>query len=463
METETETEAKKHKPANDVIQAIAATPWAITENGLETVMAVAQRRMSDYEAVLLKSAERAESGKLYMRDGVAILNVTGTIFPRANFFTNFSGGTTVENLALGFGKALNDVNVKAIILNIDSPGGQITGVHELANMIYNARGRKPVHAYVSALGASAAYWIATAAESVVCDETAFVGSIGVVAAWTDDTEKTKSNGVKKYQVVSSQSPNKRLDPASDEGRKQLQRELDALAEVFISDIARNRNASAETVREKFGKGGLVIAGEAIGYGMADKLGSLEGLISDLKNVSFTRMEISSMDDKKETVSEPEKEGAFFSNENLDKNANGNDDLQSHDGKASGRANAAADQITEAKLLAANPELYNDLIQKGVLQERERIKSIDAMNVVIDNKSLLDEAKFGKPCSAEELAYKIVQAESKAGRSFSANFTDDKKELENVSGSVETKDNDFDSDVKGIAAAFSAGVNSKCKL
>jgi signal peptide peptidase SppA len=266
-----------------VLSAIARQPWAITPDGLELVLGIAERSISDKQAVLAAPTERRESGKVQMRDGVAVISVMGPIFPRADFFTDISGATSIETLALRFGEAVAADDVKAIVLHVDSPGGQIVGVHEFANQIYAAREKKPVVAYAAGMNTSAAYWISSAASKIVAEETALLGSIGVVAAWTDDKEARKSAGLKDYEVVSSQSPNKRLDPESKEGRAALQRILDETADIFIADVARYRGKRAGTVTEQFGQGGVMLAAEAVKVGMADEIGSLEDVIAALSN------------------------------------------------------------------------------------------------------------------------------------------------------------------------------------
>lgn len=267
-----------------VISAIARQPWAITPDGLELVLGIAQRHTSDKEAVLATPSARRESGSVRMRDGVAVISVMGPIFPRADFFTEISGATSIERLALLFGEALAADDVKAIVLHVDSPGGQITGVHEFAGQVFAARNIKPVVAYVSGTGASAAYWIASAAQRLIADETAVLGSIGVVTAWTDDKEARKSRGLTDYEVVSSQSPNKRLDPTSEEGRSAMQHLLDETADIFIADVARHRGKRAAVVTERFGQGGVMLAAEAVKVGMVDEIGNLEDVIAALSGV-----------------------------------------------------------------------------------------------------------------------------------------------------------------------------------
>jgi signal peptide peptidase SppA len=260
-------------------KAACSTLWATTPEHLQLILEIASREhVPDHEAVAAKQARRLsgteQSGE---RNGVAIIHVEGTIFRYANFFTDFSGGATVESLAQDFNAALDNPNVSAILLNIDSPGGEANGINEFAQMIYNARARKPIVAYVGGTGASAAYWIASAAHEIVADKTAILGSIGVVAT----VPNPDARGAKEIQIVSSQSPRKRPNPNSESGRAQLQATIDDLAEVFIDAVARNRETTADDVEMNFGRGGVFVGQKSVEAGLADRLGSFEEVVSEL--------------------------------------------------------------------------------------------------------------------------------------------------------------------------------------
>jgi signal peptide peptidase SppA len=437
------------KETSSIISAIEKTPWAITPDGLELILGIAQRKISDPEAALEKR-EDYENKSLYEDiDGVAVIEIFGSIFPRANLFTNFSGGATADGLLKTFSEALKDDSIKAILLNVDSPGGQITGINEFSNAIYNARGTKPIYAYVNGMAASAAYWIASAADKVICDATARVGSIGVVAAWRDYSEADKRAGIKDYEFVSSQSPNKRVDYSTEKGKAVLQKELDALAEVFISTVARNRNVSEKTVIEKFGEGGLIIASEAEKHRACDSIGSLTSAIADLKFISLSESGDSIMSNEKKETPNLETEGNKFSSKKLENNKI---ETSLKDGEAGGGATPtpSVNILDEAKLLASNPELHNALILKGANQERDRIKAIEAMNIN-GYSDLIKEAKFTNPCTAEQLAYKIIQADSMNGKAFATNYANDKTEVSDVTSSVNSENDNFNADVKAIVA------------
>jgi len=249
---------------------------------LEMILDIAQRAHEpNFEAVAQKLADRADqSGILEMRGNVAVVNVVGPIFRYANLFTAISGATSVQAMATAFRAAVDDSAASAVVLNIDSPGGAVAGISELAQAIYNARDRKPIVAYADDLTASGGYWLASAAGRIVASDTAQLGSIGVVATVL---EREQSPGTKAYQFVSSVSPRKRPNLATDEGRSDIQQRIDDLAAVFVQAVATYRGVSTEKVATEFGQGGVLIASKAVAAGMADEVGTFEGLIESLQS------------------------------------------------------------------------------------------------------------------------------------------------------------------------------------
>lgn len=259
---------------------IAGEPWAITETALHTILEIAARENESPQAVAAKLGRNLQNTySVTERDGVAIIPVTGPLFRYANLFTMISGASSYELIARDFTTALENPQIKAIILDIDSPGGEVNGVSELSNMVFAARGKKPVVAYASGDAASGAYWIASAADEIVVSETSALGSIGVVGMYQGKSGKS----AEAVEIVSSQSPHKRLDPTSDDGRSRLQTRIDSMADVFIGTIARNRDVSAEYVQNHYGGGDVMIGAKAVSAGLADRVGSLEGLIAELSS------------------------------------------------------------------------------------------------------------------------------------------------------------------------------------
>ncbi len=259
---------------------LAGEPWAITETALHTILEIAARENESPQAVAAKLGRNLQNTySVVERDGVAVIPVTGPLFRYANLFTMISGASSYELIARDFTAALENPQIKGIILDIDSPGGEVNGVSELSNMVFAARGKKPVVAYASGDAASGAYWIASAADEIVVSETSALGSIGVVGMYQGKSGKS----AEAVEIVSSQSPHKRLDPTTDDGRKRLQIRIDSMADVFIETIARNRNVSTENVQNHYGGGDVMIGAKAVSAGLADRVGSLEGLIAELSS------------------------------------------------------------------------------------------------------------------------------------------------------------------------------------
>jgi ClpP class serine protease len=165
--------------------------------------------------------------------------------------------------------AQDNPGIDRIVLHIDSPGGQVGGIADLASYI-QGRVTKPVIAYIGDMGASAAYWIASAADTIVAAQTSEIGSIGVVLT----TRRRPDNQI---EIVSSASPKKRPDPATDEGRAVLQGRADALAAVFTHTVAKNRGLTQGHIEAL--EGDIFIAKKALDLGLIDSIGTLESTIS----------------------------------------------------------------------------------------------------------------------------------------------------------------------------------------
>ena len=260
------------------------TIWAITPEMLQTMMSLAKENNKPPEAIAREMGkEMKDSNAASVRDGVCVIRLCGPLFRYANLLTKVCGATSYELFAQDFNKALKDPTTKAIVLDIDSPGGEVNGCSEVADIIYKARGQKPIIAYASGACCSGAYWIASSCDRIWAADTAILGSIGVVSIFEkDDEDKT-------IEIVSSQSPNKRPNVQTEAGRAKIQAHVDALADVFISKVAQNRNISPEEVVQNFGGGDVFIGQEAVRKGLADGLSSFEEIISDLSHKEKTLM------------------------------------------------------------------------------------------------------------------------------------------------------------------------------
>lgn len=355
---------------------IANTAWAMLPSEWMSLCALDAR---DAVHTLFKPSNHlpATTKRTDKTAAIAVLSVSGVILPTENGLSQLWGATTLDKLTHGLQQALRNPSISDIILAIDSPGGRVTGVHECAEMIYQARGKKPMTAYVSGMAASAAYWLASSCDEMVLDATASVGSIGVLSVHTDDTQQKASQGVSHIHIVSRQSPRKRLDVTTVEGRAEVQAQVDAIAQVFVANVARNRKVSIETVLADFGQGSLFVGEQAVKQGLADRLGSLPQLLQEkTKNTSTPKL---SYQLPRETVmtETPTRESILAS-------------------------------ITVGELIQFAPAVASALSDQGVAHERERIRAIEAL-AIPGHDALIQQLKF-EGATRDEAAQQVLIAE-----------------------------------------------------
>jgi len=194
----------------------------------------------------------------------AVLSISGELSNTRYF------GTSYKDIVQAVSDAEKDPEVERIVLDINSPGGYVDGVENAGRAIKNAK--KETVARVGYLAASGAYWLASQANRIeATSKMATFGSIGVIVSYYDWKEYFEKAGIKEIVITSTDAPNKRLDPATDEGRNEVLNRLDKIHAIFAEAVAVGRKTSIETVNSDFGKGGVLIAEDALKVGMIDKI------------------------------------------------------------------------------------------------------------------------------------------------------------------------------------------------
>lgn len=275
-----------------VLNAFSEFPWAILPSKLAVLEEIVIRHVNG-EKLTAEEVQTRIHGAVRPPDRtagtfdkpkmVAILPLFGTIFPRANMMTNVSGATSVDRFGAQFSALVDDPEIGAIVLDINSPGGQVNGIGEAASRILDARGTKPIVAVANHLMASAAYWIGTAADEVVVTPDAEVGSVGVFAVHQDMSKALEQEGIKVTLIKEGKykTEGNPYEPLSDEAREVIQSRVTESYESFLSAIARHRGVEVEDVRMGFGEGRVVGAKNAIRLGMADRIETLDQTVTRL--------------------------------------------------------------------------------------------------------------------------------------------------------------------------------------
>lgn len=299
-----ELEANPVRSYPHVAERVFDRPWALSggpsgshpELLSRMVMILRRREAGDpmgadeiHEAI---AAARAENGdraapKPYdVAGSVAVIPVYGLISQRAGLFSDMSGGTSVDGLRNSLREALADPQVSSIVLDVDSPGGSVDGIPELAAEIRQARaGAKAIVAQVNVLSASAAYWLASQANEIVVTPSGEVGSIGVYAVHEDWSKHEEMAGIKttfisagKYKVEGNSS-----EPLSDEARAAVQEQVDDFYQMFVADVAKGRGVSTSVAGgEAYGQGRTLLAKKALAAGMVDRIATLEETVNRLQ-------------------------------------------------------------------------------------------------------------------------------------------------------------------------------------
>ncbi len=182
-------------------------------------------------------------------------------------------------------RLLEDKSIETILLDIDSPGGEVNGVFDLADFIYSARGKKRIIAIANDDAYSAAYAIASSAEKIFLTRTSGIGSIGVIASHIDQSRFDEKQGIK-YTTIFAGSRKNDLNPhesMTSESLGSLQKEVDRLYEMFLQLIARNRGLSIEKIRST--EAGLYFGEKAVEIGLADGVTTFFEFINNHKSRS----------------------------------------------------------------------------------------------------------------------------------------------------------------------------------
>lgn len=271
-----------------VLAAVYGRPWAIHPDTMGVITDILEGRIhgarldpEEIEARLAAAAAtngpRAGARK---ETNVQVIPVYGAITPRAGMMANSSGGTSVESVRKNVRAALADPSVGALVLDIDSPGGDVAGIPELGAELLQARSRKPLFAVANSNAFSAAYWLGSAASEFYVTPSGSVGSIGVVAVHEDHTERIAKEGVKPTVVTSSKYKAERSRAAvlTKEARADIQAEVDAYHAMFLQAVADGRGVTVDTVAQDYGEGRTFVAKKAEARGMVDGVATLEQVI-----------------------------------------------------------------------------------------------------------------------------------------------------------------------------------------
>ncbi len=222
---------------------------------------------------LAQRHQRNGSQPYALVDGIAVIEIAGTLVHRGAWIGQSSGLTSYEGIAAQLRAALANPGVRGIALDIDSFGGEVAGAFDLADRIRAARAQKPVQAFVAEHALSAGYVLASQADRIILPRTGAVGSVGVVALHTDMSGALDQKGI---AVTLIHAGAHKVDanpyqPLPEAVHDQMQRELEVVRFLFAETVAAGRGDRLTQAAALATEAAVFRGGDAIAAGLADEL------------------------------------------------------------------------------------------------------------------------------------------------------------------------------------------------
>ena len=272
---------------------VFGTPLAIWKPKLEVILAAEGGRIvggefeildpSDFHALLPAKGSRPspESITQITPEGIAMLDVNGSLVHRSSWMDAVSGLASYESLSDEFEAAVANPKVKGVLLCLNSPGGEVSGMFEMAERIHAAREKKPIHAVASDMACSAAYLLGAACERFYATESAVAGSIGVVMAHMDVSEADKKAGIK---VTYVHAGDRKVDgnphePLTGDALASIEHHVQRTAEIFHARADKYRRAPAGTARAT--QAAVYVGADAQSAGLIDGVRSTRQALDEL--------------------------------------------------------------------------------------------------------------------------------------------------------------------------------------
>jgi signal peptide peptidase SppA len=279
-----------------VVTEFFSTPWALMPDRLQLASTILSRwavgRAASDEVLANVAvdrearAARQESNAVAGGGAIAVLPFYGVVTQRGNMMDDISGPGSVstQKFTAAFREALADDTVGAILIDIDSPGGSVYGVGELAGEILAARGTKPIIAIANSLAASAAYWVGSAAQEFYVTPGGEVGSIGVWQAHFDYSQALAEEGVKptlisagKFKVEGNP-----YNPLDEEAEAFMQSRVEDYFGAFTKGVSKGRGVSISQVLNGMGQGRCLGAEAALAENMVDGVMTFDDVVKKMQ-------------------------------------------------------------------------------------------------------------------------------------------------------------------------------------
>lgn len=226
---------------------------------------------------------------------VAVIDVFGVLAHRSYAQADCTSVLGYDSVAKAIDAAITDGSVQGILLQMDSPGGEVSGAFELAQTIKDASAMKPIKAVISSLAASAAYLLASATQEIAISDTGMAGSIGVVMRHVDVSKMMADDGVSVTHIFAGAQKvdGNQFEPLSADVKARFQGDIDKLYSLFVNTVAAYRGVDAAAIRAQ--EAGIFTGQDAIKAGLADRIATPDQMLTDMQRSFSNSMRGISMD------------------------------------------------------------------------------------------------------------------------------------------------------------------------
>lgn len=261
--------------------------WAGTEESFNSYL-VALKTASglDIKAYMDDDEEDEEAPRLLTKQGnVGVVSIRGPLVPSAPWYARYTGITGYDEIRSALIAAANDPDIGAVLLDINSGGGAVAGVTDVADLVGMIDAKvKPVHTYSDGMIASAALWVGASARDLQIGKVTEAGSIGVLTVLKSMSRYYKEMGIDAEVLRSAEfkAMGHPLDPITDKAKAEIMDQLMQMDAMFNEHMADARGTTVELATEKFGKGRVFIGQRAVEVGLADAVSTFDAVISSLQ-------------------------------------------------------------------------------------------------------------------------------------------------------------------------------------
>ena len=384
---------------------LATGAWAITTQMMEEVQRIYAAHLLG-EKIDIHAAEKRlgvqiaqPKPTMEVEDGVAVIPVEGVLSPKMNLLSQISGGTSYQLIGSMLSQALADPEVRGVILSIDSPGGTVVGLYDLADQILDARGQKPILGHTSGDACSAAYMIAACCDQFhISSDAVHTGSIGVVGIHRDVSAQESAAGIKTTEIFAGRykTAGSKYKPLDEFAKTYMQEQVDYLYTAFVSRVAQARGMTTEQTLA-VADGRVYIGKQAIEAGLVDGVSTLQALIDKLSAGEA---------------------GAIHAGRSSAQSKTNTQEATMPDTPTP--AQASAHEMTAESFQATHPAIFEAIrsqahaagLAAGALAERERIQAIEAL-ALPGHDALVTTMKWDGKTTGPMAAEALLKAEKTA--------------------------------------------------